>query len=291
MRFSSQLTPLHSSRLPEVRACLDQLPRYTETRDALARLDQLHHDRARQAASNTDADLLDSVVTSLLAGDSTPKNLDQLAHAREQTERQHHAGSALLDRAEQELSARLDNTVNDNPAALFGWLTSELQSVTRDARELDLNGASDAQAAIDQDRTAQWSEFVALQSRHRHLRAAQDQCSRVVFGLSEPNRDGWELFSNVDHVWPQWYAHRVGLRNYRGNHLMPLVPPPWPDDTDQQFVWLIGDGRHAEPWAPTADQLAPVRQAATEIARQVESEYAKRPPVRRPAGSIIRHYG
>ncbi|WP_205874441.1 hypothetical protein [Mycobacterium camsae] len=155
---------------------------------------------------------------------------------------------------------RAKTSVPDTDAVLRAY-HGKLVELLDNARELvdQLDGANNAETAIDKGVGPQWKQLSELARDYQQLRNAQEShvpqdiviSARPSTGTGE--HPASDLFlRNLDDIWPHWRQPDLTPRTIRLDGRRDRTEP-WPTEPVPQLIWLATS--QAEPWIPTIAQL------------------------------------
>lgn len=238
-----------------LRRALDPFPDYAQAIELRARVIQAQRElRGVGAVPNPEtADGLEDFLASV-----EQRTLDELAFE---------AKRRALMSLRGEIDNRLPSILTMHCDAILGTLADEfaqlIAEVTTVAEELD--GARNASEAIERGTESAWRRLPELRDQYDRIRAAQQSVVQVAFephvlATAQSRFIEDELASdlqlaNLDEVLPGW----KGPDRRAATSFAELGDRrPWPvDDPLAQLIWLVTSA--AEPWLPTAKDLAGLR--------------------------------
>lgn len=274
------LTPLHDGASGTLSEALRRLPQYLPLTQALDRCAQAIAERRGTLNVPATASLVDDVLHRLAAGDPVPNTLDDAAYDASKAAAQTQAGLDVLLAVEGRLASERDEVVLNGADDLARDLDARVKAVVSEARALDLQGAVDADEALERGVGEAWTALTKLCSRYFQLREAQRQ-AMAYLSRDEQHVDGFGFLENYAELYPRWYdAGRPQPQRSLIDGARVVAAPsseaaPWPDSPAGRFLWLVTHPE-AEPWVPTARQLEQAVTAAVE-ARNVEREASREP--------------
>jgi hypothetical protein len=255
-----------------LQAALAALPGYDEHAAATAALQQplREADAARERATEG-VKLTGSVLAEILLK-STAAEAPALIEAQTteaiKAEDELWAAKArfnLINRAEYEVGAGLDNIIRGGRDQVLRHLDRTLKDAYKKSRALGLQGIHDADEAITAGKADEWRAMLELRTIVFQVRDAQvNIISRLGSHDAFQRVRTFGTLENYAELWPGWLEGARGPQWGRQG-----TTPPWPTDKGEAdpaelHAWILNNPQ-AEPWVPTEAQLLnAVKTAQTE---------------------------
>lgn len=257
----SDVSPVHRSNNPELRAALEGLPDYGKALAALTTAADLERPGVRQF-DYTDAGR--RLAAAVKAGEPVPppQLVDELAQ-HEAEQRANESIGHVIEAAQHLLVGELDGAVD--VTKVCATLTRRVEEVVAQARALKAVPAS-ADEAIAADAVDAWRALSGIATAYGAIREAQAEVwaaystrgvrleGRVLTRPSVTALAAVAWLRNPQDVVDLDDRPQVGEVGFSTHHV-------WPQDFNTaDSVWWFRDHPEAQPWCPSPDQYEQARQ-------------------------------
>lgn len=230
---------------------------------------------------------VEDLVECALSGDAFPRDIQGHNEAIRLKKLNTVVRNRMLNEALKQLQSRKQKLIVENAGEAFTYVRGELAKLTREVRSTNrvlgnnIRTADQAVAANNPRILDAWQKAAALMARYGEIRDAQRALTLPALGRDDAHkminavgliRNSLEQSNYWLEVRQRVTSHRAedvhkGVQSYDAWLRAGGVAPPKPEGSWNYLVWLASK---AEPWVPTAHEVATAYQAAKTAVSPVE---------------------
>ncbi len=264
----SELTSLHSTPNPVLRAALAALPDYARAAAALAELLA-----TPEPAQPGKADVAAEVTRALLAGNPVPADLAQRLAHDVAVEQLGDRTADVLHRVATDLAYRRDQAVRTGETRVLTHLADRLAVTLAALSEAATAGGNvTAEQSITAGTTDAFTDWCAAFADYQQIRSAQAVLVARLWPEPNANRELLAISNVADLIAAQAPGQFVSLPD-DGRPVL-----PWPELGTEDFDRWVVTNSEAQVWLPTRTQFDTALDAMrNEAAERIAAEQAGRP--------------